>query len=410
MAGLWCASLGFSEPRLAQAASRQYNRIGFDHTFDRRTSAVTSELAEKLVAMTGLPGARAYFATSGSEANETMVKLAWRYHLLRGKPEKRKIIARDGAFHGSSIVAASLCGLPMMHRHFGLPLPGILHTLCPDGYRVREEGESDAVFVARLAGALEEMILAEGPDTISAFIAEPVMAAGGVIVPPPGYFEAIQAVLSRYDILCLADEIVCGFGRTGHWFGHQAMGMRPDMMSMAKGLTAAHFPMSAVVLSAQIHDVLADDGRFGHGFTYSGHPVGAAVALEAIAIYEERDIAAHAGRMGARLRNGLAAAAVDSPIVGEVRGIGLMCGVEFMADPQARLPFDPADQVGVRFQTSARERGLIVRAMKDVIGFSPPLIVDEPVVDAIVTLFTQTLREIEAQLGLAAPATERASA
>jgi len=306
MAGLWCASLGFTNPRLAAAASKQYAELGFYHTFFNRTLEDATALAEKLVQLTGMAGGKAYFATSGSEANETMVKLAWLYHATRGNPRKRKIIARDRSFHGSTIVAASMCGLEFMHREFGLPLPGFLHTLAPYPYRGMVEGEDEAAFVARLCSELEKLISREGPDTIAAFIAEPIYAGGGIIVPPERYFSEVQKVLRKYDILSLADEIVCGFGRTGNWFGKDTVGYDPDMLSLAKGLSAGHFPMSAVVVKAPVYQAVYDfndrGGNFGHGFTNSGHPVGLAVALEAIAIYEEMGVVDHVRKMGTRLR------------------------------------------------------------------------------------------------------------
>jgi 4-aminobutyrate--pyruvate transaminase len=410
MSGLWCTSLGFSEARLKAAAARAYDKFGFYHTFNHKTPADTIALAEKLVALSPIPEAQAYFATSGSEATETMVKLAWIYHAARGKPQKRKIIARDRGFHGSTIVAASMCGLPRMHREFGLPLPGFLHTLCPDSYRGMQPGEDAASFVTRLAAALEDMILREGPDTIAAFIAEPINAGGGVIVPPAGYFPAIEAILRRHDILVLADEVVCGFGRTGHWWGSQTVGMVPDMMAMAKGISSSYFPISAVLLGKPIQDALAEMNKggeiFGHGFTNSGHPVGVAVALETIRIYEEMDVVPHVRAVGAKLRKGLEAIAGTSRIVGDVRGAGLMFGVELAADPDSRTPFDPALKVGARFDGEALQNGLVIRPIGDIIAICPPLIIDDTGVDEILDRFDLTLRSLEAGLGMARAAAE----
>jgi 4-aminobutyrate--pyruvate transaminase len=403
MAGLWCATLGFSNARLAAAANRQYAELGFYHTFFQRTHVPAAELAEKLVHMTGIEGGKAYFATSGSEANETMVKLAWVYHAVHGKPTKRKIIARDRAFHGSTIAAGSMCGLDFMHREFGLPLPGFLHTLCPYPYRGMMDGEDEAAFVARLAGHLESMILREGPDTIAAFIAEPINAGGGIIVPPASYFTEIQKVLRRYDILCLADEIVCGFGRAGEWFGKDVVGMEPDMMALAKGLSSAHFPISAVVFAPKIYDAVREFNKggsaFGHGFTNSGHPVGVAVALEAISIYEEMEIVARVRRMGARLRSRFEEMAKSSSIVGEVRGAGLMLGIEIVADRETRRTFDPHVHVGPTFDRIAYDNGLIARCMGDTLGFSPPLIVGEEDIDEISDLCAKSLKALERHLG-----------
>jgi 4-aminobutyrate---pyruvate transaminase len=402
MAGLWCASLGFSNERLAAAAARQYAELGFYHTFFHRTGEAAAVLAEKLVALTGMTGGKAYFATSGSEANETMVKLAWVYHASRGKPGKRKIIARDRAFHGSTIIAASLCGLDFMHREFGLPAPGILHTLCPDPYRGMLAGEDEAAFVERLAGELERLILREGPDSVAAFIAEPINAGGGIIVPPADYFPRIQQVLRKYDVLCLDDEIVTGFGRTGNWFGKDTVGMRPDMMALAKGLSAAHFPISAVVIAPAIYEALCalnkQGGNFGHGFTNSGHPVGVAVALEAIRIYEEMDVVAHVRAMGHLLKSHFEEMARRSPIIGEVRGAGLMLGIELVEDKVTRRPFAPQRKIGLAFDRIAYEAGLVARCMGDVLGFSPPLIVDAKDVDEIALRCKSSLGQLEAEL------------
>lgn len=399
MAGLWCASLGFSNQRLAKAASAQFEKFGFYHTFNQKTPAITIDLAEKLAALSPIPNARAYFATSGSEAVETMVKLAWLYHAQRGKPTKRKIITRQRAFHGSTIVAASMTGLPRMHREFGLPLPGFIHAECPDFYRNGHPGESEAAFVARLASDLEALILREGPETIAAFCAEPINAGGGIVVPPKAYFAAIQAVLNRYDILCLDDEIVCGFGRTGNWFGCQTTGMKPDMMALAKGISSAYFPISAVLVSEPVYEALAEFNRdgsvFGHGFTNSGHPVGCAVALETLAIYEEMDVVAHTRAAGAELKQRLVKATQDSPILGEVRGEGLMLGVELVEDPATRRPFAPARKVGAEFDRRSLANGMITRVMGDTIAFCPPLIVGTVEIEEIASIFTRTLREIE---------------
>jgi 4-aminobutyrate--pyruvate transaminase len=399
MAGLWCASLGFSNERLGQAAAAQYKELGYYHSFYGRTNPKAAALSKKLVGLTGMAGGKAFFVTSGSEANETMVKLAWLYHASRGKPTKRKVIARDRAFHGSTIVAGSMCGLEMMHREFGLPLPGFIHTLCPNSYRVKLPEESETDFVARLAGELERLILREGPDTVAAFIAEPVIAGGGIIPPPKGYFEAVQKVLAKYDVLCLDDEVVCGFGRTGNWFGRETVGMIPDMMSLAKGITSSYFPLAAVVASSRILEAVEryNEGgtSFGHGFTNAAHPVGAAVALETIAIYEELDIVSHVRRMGALLRERLTDITKGSPIVGDVRGVGLMYGIELVEDPSTGTPFAPARQVGARLAAGAYGHGLVVRAMRDTVGLCPPLVVDEEDVDEIGTKLEKALQETE---------------
>ena len=406
MAGLWCASLGFNHPRLAKAGAEQLAKLGFYHTFAHRSMDVVGELAEQLAELAPPGLDRVCFNTSGSEANETMVKLAWTYHAARGKPGKRKVISRDRGFHGSTIVAASMSGLPVMHREFGLPLPGFVHVRCADHLREGRPGESEEAFTQRLADELEQTILAEGPDTIAAFIAEPILAGGGVVVPPKGYFEAVGAILERYDILMLDDEIVCGFGRTGNWFGCQTVGMKPDMMSVAKALSSSYFPISAVIISDRVYQTVADNhagDQFGHGFTNSGHPVGAAIALEALKIYAEMDLLAEVRRKGARLQAGLEGL-MANPYVGQVRGRGLMLGVELLADRASRRRFDPSLKLGAKVETAAAEQGLVVRSMGDVLGFCPPYIITDPQIDAIVERFGRALDDVTPALREAAGA------
>jgi len=402
MSGLWCASLGFSNRRLIEAAQRQYEKIGFYHTFNHKTADIVIELAERLTSIAPIPKSRAYFATSGSEATETMVKLSWVYHAMRGEPGRRKIITRQRAFHGSTIVAASMCGISRMQDAFGLPLPGFLHTLCPDPYREKRADEDEAAFVARLAAELEHLIQCEDPGTIAAFVAEPIMGAGGVVVSPAGYFAAIQEVLDRHGILCLADEIICGFGRTGNWFGSQTTGMRPSMMTLAKGLSSSYFPISAVILSEPIYEAVAaatsGEALFGHGFTNSGHPVGAAVALEAIRIYEEMDVIPHVRAIGALLRARLEEMAASSRIVGHVRGAGLMLAMELAEDRERATPFPPEMRLGARFDEEALRNGLIIRPLGDIIACCPPLIIDEAGIHEIADKLALTLRRVEAQV------------
>ncbi|PZM12955.1 aminotransferase [Rhizobium tubonense] len=402
MAGLWCASLGFSNARLAQAASRQYETMGFYHTFFNRTHGPVVELAEKLLDLTEMRDGKVYFATSGSEANETMVKLSWLYHAERGKPSKRKVIARQKSFHGSTIAASSMCGLPHIHRGFGLPLSGFIHTSAPYSYRGKLEGENESEFVARLCQELENLILREGPDTIAAFIAEPIQAGGGIIPPPQGYFEGIQRILLKYDVLALADEIVCGFGRTGSWFGKDTVGYKPDMVALSKGLSAGHFPISAVVVTDEVYRAAyrynENGGNFSHGFTNSGHPVGAAVALEAIKIYREMDVVQHVRQIGARLRGHLDEIARGSSIIGDVRGEGLMLAVELVEDKAKKTPFAPSMTVGSRLDKIAYANGLVIRCMGDTIGFSPALNIDSSQADEIAEKVGKSIADLERQL------------
>lgn len=401
MAGLWCASLGFTNDRLAQAAADAYRAMGFYHTFGGRSSPAVIDAAEAIAARVPLEGAKVFFATSGSEAIETMVKIAWLYHRANGEPRRRRIIARQRAFHGSTIFAASLTGLPHMHREFGLPLQDVLRVSCPDPYRERRDEETPEDFAIRLADELETLILTEGPETIAAFIAEPVNAGAGVIVPPATYFEKIQAVLNRYGILCLDDEIVCGFGRTGKWFGCETVGMKPDMIAMAKGLSSSFFPISAVAVSGRIHDAIAsinhEGGQFGHGFTNSGHPVGAAIVREAIRLYEEMDLPDWIAARSEAFRAGLEAACAGSPIVGELRGVGLLFGVEIVGDLKTKEPFAAELDVPGRLQAEAMKRGLMLRPQGNTITFCPPFILGDVEIDFVVTTFRDSLRVIETE-------------
>ncbi len=388
MAGLWCTSLGFSEPRLAEAAYRQMRTLPFYHSFAAKVPSVTTELAERLVELAPAPLARVIFACSGSESNDTAIKMVWYYNNALGRPAKKKIISRRRGYHGVTALTASLTGLPFAQNGFDLPLDvGIHHIDPPHFYRGGLPDESEAAFVARLARQLEELILAEGADTIAAFIAEPVMGAGGVIVPPATYFAEIQAVLRRHDILLIADEVICGFGRTGSMFGCETFGIRPDMMVLAKALSSGYQPISALLVSDTIYQAVADAsarlGLFGHGYTYSGHPVAAAVALETLKIYAERDIVARvrdvAPHFQARLR-----ALGKHPLVGEARGVGLIGAIELVADKTSRQSFPPGAAVAAHLVGRAQQYGVIIRSVPgDIVAFSPPLIISEPEIDIL---------------------------
>ena len=401
MAGLWCAALGFSEPRLAAAAARQLEALPFCHLFGSKSHPPAIDLAERLVALapknqTKAPLSRVLFANSGSEANDTAIKLIRYYNNALGRPAKKKIVSRQRAYHGVTLATASLTGLPNNHRDFDLPMAGILHTDCPHHYRGARADESEEVFSARLADNLEKLILAEGPETVAAFFVEPVMGAGGVVVPPAGYFEKIQAVLRRHGVLLVADEVICGFGRTGNRWGCETYGIEPDMLTCAKALSAGAAPISATLVSEDIWQACVAQsekiGVFGHGFTYSAHPLAAAVALEALSIYEERDLVGHVRRVEPRFQAGLRRFA-DHPLVGEVRGVGLVAGVELVADKATKAPFPPADAMGARVAGLAQKHGLIIRAMGDTLAFSPPLIITEAEIDEMLACFGRALAE-----------------
>jgi 4-aminobutyrate--pyruvate transaminase len=385
MAGLWCASLGFSEARLVAAAERQMRVLPYYHSFSGKVPGPVTELAAELMRWAPVPMGRVLFANSGSEANDTAFKLVRYYNNARGRPAKKKIIARHKGYHGVTMAAASLSGLTVMHRHFDLPLPGVLRVGAPHFYGDALPGESEAAFVERLARELEDLIQREGADTIAAFIAEPVQGAGGVIIPPAGYFERVQAILKRHDILFLVDEVITGFGRLGQPFGTDVFGLKPDMITVAKMLTSAYVPMSALYVSEEIYQTVADAsaeiGTFGHGYTYSGHPLACAVALETLRIYKSDDVLGHVRRVAPRLQAGLQKFA-SHPIVGQARGLGLIGAIELAEDPAARKPFDPKRGVGAYFVRRAQAHGLIVRVLGgDVIAFSPPLVISEAEID-----------------------------
>ena len=397
MAGLWCASLGFSEKRLAEAAYKQMLELPYYHTFSYKTHTPIVELAERLVELAPQSVSKVIFQSSGSEANDTAVKLVHYYNNSIGRPEKKKIISRMKAYHGTTRTAASLTGLPNMHKHFDLPLPGILHTDCPHHYRFAEEGESEEDFATRLAANLEQLILDEGPETVAAMIAEPVMGAGGVIVPPATYFEKIQAVCRKYDVLFIADEVICGFGRTGNMWGCETFGIMPDILTCAKALSASYLPVSAVLVSDKVYQGIAQgtaDGgpAFGHGYTYGGHPVSAAVAVETLKIYEEIDIISHVKKIAPLMQDGLGQFR-DHPLVGEVRGVGLVAAVELVEDKASKKPFDAGRKVGQYLNDRAQANGMIVRAMNDSIGFTPPLVMKPAEINEMVEKMGQSLDE-----------------
>ena len=380
VAGLWCASLGFSSERLAKVAYEQMRKLGYYHLYRHRSTEPTIALAEELLKIAPVPMARVVFQCSGSEANDTAIKLAWYYWNALGQPQRTKIVARQMAYHGNTCAAVSLSGKPDMHAGFGLPFANFKHTEFPHYYRRHESGETEIEFSTRMAEALEKLIDAEGPNTIAAFFAEPVMGAGGAILPPQGYFEKIQEVLRKYDILFVADEVICGFARTGEMWGSQTFNIRPDMLTSAKALSAAMQPISAVLINDRIHEAMLTQsdkfGNFAHGFTYAGHPVAAAVALEVQKIYSEMDIVSRAKRLGAVLQSTLGELR-SHPLVGDVQGVGLILGMELMQDGEKRVPFDSALKVGARVDAAATRHGLILRVVGDRLVFAPALIIEE---------------------------------
>uniref|UniRef100_A0A6V7QXZ7 4-aminobutyrate--pyruvate transaminase n=1 Tax=Ananas comosus var. bracteatus TaxID=296719 RepID=A0A6V7QXZ7_ANACO len=399
LAGLWCTALGGNEPRLVKAATEQLNKLPFYHSFWNRTTKPSLDLAKELLDFfTARKMGKVFFTNSGSEANDSQVKLVWYYNNALGRPNKKKFIARSKAYHGSTLISASLSGLPALHQKFDLPAPFVLHTDCPHYWRYHLPGETEEEFSTRLANNLENLILKEGPDTIAAFIAEPVMGAGGVIPPPVTYFEKIQAVVKKYDILFIADEVITAFGRLGTMFGCDKYNIKPDLVSIAKALSSAYMPIGAILVSPEISEVIYSQsnklGSFSHGFTYSGHPVSCAVALEALKIYKERNIPEHVKAVSPRFQDGLKAFS-GSPIIGEIRGNGLILGTEFADNKSPNDPFPPEWGVGAIFGSECEKRGMLVRVAGDNIMMSPPLIISSSEVDELISIYTDALKSTE---------------
>jgi len=388
MAGLWCTALGYGEKELARVAAEQMEKFCYGPLFAGKSNEPSIRLAAKLAEWVPIDGARFLFGCSGSDANDTQVKLMRYYFHAIGRPEKRKIISRGNAYHGVTMATAALTGLPAFHKNFSLPMDDVIHLTSPNFYRQGRDGESESEFADRLARELEAVIEHEGAETIAAMIAEPLMGAGGVILPPEGYFDRIQPILEKHDILLIDDEVVCGFGRTGKPFGCQTYNMQPTTMTMAKALSSAYQPISAVAVPPFMFDAIVEAaggvGLFAHGLTYAGHPVSAAVALRNLELMEERGLMEHAARMGPILQQKLTAIA-DHPLVGNLRGIGLIAGLELVADKSTRAQFPPADKMAFKVAAGCLAEGLIVRALPgDVVAICPPLIIDEAQIEELV--------------------------
>jgi L-2,4-diaminobutyrate transaminase len=413
VAGLWCVNVGYGRAEIGDAMAAQSRRLGYYHTFSSMSNEPQIRLADRLLGL--VPGgmSKVFFGNSGSDANDTQVKLVWYYNNLRGRPRKKKIVARLQGYHGSTVASASLTGLPMFHRAFDLPIPNVLHAATPHYYRNAAPGASEEAYAAALADELDQLIEREGPDTVAAFIAEPVMGAGGVLVPPRTYFERVQAVLRKHDVLMIADEVICGFGRLGRMFGSDVYQIQPDLMTIAKGLTSGYFPLSAVILSDGVWSVLQagspEIGSFAHGFTYSGHPVGAAAAMANLDILLGEDLVGNSARTGAYMQACLRERLGAHPIVGEIRGLGLIAGIELVADRGSRAPFDATLKVGQRVAARCLEDGLIVRALPvgHVVALSPPLCITRAEVDRVVDGLDRAIRAVADELvrsQVAAPA------
>lgn len=399
-AGLWCASLGFSSDRLADVAAKTMRELGFYHTFRHATNKPAALLCGELLRIAPR-FSKVLLQSSGSEANDTALKLAWYFWDAQGKKEKRKIISRHKAYHGTTVAAASLTGKPEFHAGYGLPIAGFLRVSCPDYYWGAQSGESEESYSKRLAQELEDLIIAEGPDTIAAFFAEPVMGSAGAIIPPKGYFQEIQRVLKRHDILLVADEVICGFGRTGSMWGSETFGMEPDMLTCAKALSAAMLPISAVLVSGRIYQAMVSQSdarkRFVHGYTYSGHPVTSAVALETLKIYAELDIATRVSTVCKRFAEHIARLEF-LPIVGEAKSVGLLAGIQLVADKAAKRDFEDVAKVSDLLDEISREQGLILRIIGSRIALSPPLIITEAEIDDLFARLNKSLAVLAKRL------------
>ncbi|MFI7835601.1 aspartate aminotransferase family protein [Pseudomonas asiatica] len=399
-AGLYCVNIGYGRTEVADAIHRQAKELAYYHTYVGHSTEAIIELSSRIIDWAPAGMKKVYYGLSGSDANETQVKLVRYYNNILGRPLKKKIISRDRGYHGSGIMTGSLTGLPSFHQHFDLPVEGVKHTVCPHWYRKAPADMDEQAFVRYCADELEQLILAEGPDTVAAFIGEPLMGTGGIIVPPKGYWKAIQAVLDRYDVLLIADEVVCAFGRLGSKMGSQRYDIRPDLITTAKGLTSAYAPLSAVIVGEKVWNVIEEGsqkaGPMGHGWTYSGHPICAAAALANLDILERENLTENAEVVGAYLNRRMRETFEGHPLVGEVRGDGMLCAIEFMADREARKAFDPALKVGPQVSAACLERGMIARAMPhgDILGFAPPLVLNQEDAEKIVAITKVAVDEV----------------
>lgn len=403
-AGLYCVNIGYGRTEVAEAIARQAYNLAYYHTYAAHTTEQLAILSDRLVRMAPGKPSKVFYGLSGSDANETQAKLVWYYNNLRGQPKKKKIISRERGYHGCSVISGSMTGMSFYHDYMDLPFPGILHTGSPHHYWGAEPGETEEAFSRRRAAELEELIVREGPETIGAFIAEPVLGTGGITPPPAGYWKEIQSVLNRYDVLLIADEVICGFGRTGADFGSTLYGMEPDLVTVAKGLTSGYVPLSGAIVGERVYAVMEEAaervGAFSHGYTYSGHPIAAAAANAVLDIVEKERLSHRARVVGSHFQKRLMERFAQLEIVGEVRGVGLLGAIEFVADRQTKRRFNPELKVGARVSKAARDRGLIARAMPhgDILGFAPPLVVSEAEIDEIVDLAYRATKQVMDEL------------
>lgn len=399
-AGLYCVNVGYGRSEIADAISEQAHKLSYYHSYVGHASEPAIRLSQMIAERAPEGLNHTYFGLSGSDANETNIKLVWYVNNILGRPEKKKIISRWRGYHGSGVMTGSLTGLALFHNKFDLPRAPILHTEAPYYYRRENLDQSPEEFSQHCADKLEELILAEGPDTVAAFIGEPALGTGGLVPPPPGYWEKIQAVLKEYDVMLIADEVVTGFGRLGTMFGSVHYGMDPDLITIAKGLTSAYAPLSGTIVHDRVWKVLeqgSDElGPIGHGWTYSAHPLCAAAGVANLELIDRLDLVANAGETGAYFNKAMKDALADHPNVGEVRGEGLLCAVEFVEDKDSRTFFDPSKKMGPTLSAAALEQGLITRAMPqgDILGFAPPLCLTRDEADKIVGMAAAAVKAV----------------
>lgn len=400
VAGLWCVNVGYGREELSEAMAKAALDLGYYHTFSGMSNVPQIELAEKLLEKVPKGLSKVFFGSGGSDGNDTLLKIVWYINNVQGRPRKKKVISRWQAYHGTSIGTASLTGLKSFHNAFDLPINHVLHAESPDYFRYANESESELQFSQRRAKELEEMIEREGADTIAAFIAEPVLGAGGVVTPPEGYFEEIQLVLKKYNILFIVDEVVCGFGRLGAWFGSDVYDLKPDMMTTAKAITSGYFPFSASFVSEEIWEIIKEGsvkfGNFSHGYTYAGHPIGAAVALANLDIIEKENLVEQADINGNYFHSQLQKKFADASFVAQIRGRGMIAAVQLVKDASTKTFFDASIKIAPLVSQKCYENGLIARPLPslDSIAFSPPLICSKNEIDSIVNIFDLSVREV----------------
>ena len=399
-AGLYCVNAGYGRTEVADAIAEQAHQLAYYHSYVGHGTETSITLAKMIMDRAPAHMSKVYFGLSGSDANETNIKLVWYYNNILGRPQKKKIISRWRGYHGSGLMTGSLTGLSLFHDKFDLPMNPVIHTDAPYYYRRKDRTQSEAEFTAQCANALEALIQAEGPDTIAAFIGEPVLGTGGIVPPPAGYWDAIQEVLNRHDILLIADEVVTGFGRLGTMFGSDHYGLKPDLITIAKGLTSAYAPLSGSIVSDRMWKVLEqgtdENGPIGHGWTYSAHPICAAAGVANLKLIDDLNLVSNAAEVGGYLNASMKEALGDHPNVGDIRGEGLLCAVEYVADKADATPLDPAAKVGAAISAAMLERGVIARAMPqgDITGFAPPFCITRAEVDTVVAATAEAVKTV----------------